>query len=108
MFVAAGLILIFGIIGGAALAGVLKKMGAQYQVLGDFDSSVLIAIFVVIAALLAFIYYFLFQFSQKIKAGLLSEDMGVFNNALKSLKTFFIITTVISILSLVMNIYNLF
>lgn len=108
MFVASGLILIFGIAGGAALTATLRKLGGCYGFLGDFDGALLIAVFVFVAAVLALVYYFLFNFSQKTKAALLSENTADFNAGLKSLKTFFIITTVFAILSLLSTLYNTF
>ncbi len=108
MFIACGLILIFGIAGGAALTGVLRKLGGTYDVLGSFSGAILIIVIVFIIAVLALVYYFLFDFSQKIKTALLSENIADFNAGLKSLKTFFIITTVFAILSLLNNLYNLF
>jgi hypothetical protein len=107
MFVASGLILIFGIVGGAALTGVLRKFGRTYDVLGGFDGAVFIAIIAFIAVVLALVYYFLFNFSQKIKTALLSENTADFNAGLKSLKTFFIITTVFAILTLLSTVYNM-
>jgi hypothetical protein len=108
MFVACGLILMFGIAGGAALTGVLKKLGGTYQALEGFEGAILIVIIVFAVAVLALIYYFLFNFSQKIKAALLSENTADFNTGLKSLKIFFIISTVFAILGLLNNVYNLF
>lgn len=107
MFIACGLILIFGIIGGAALTGVLRKLGGTYDVLEGFDGAILIMIIVFIVAVLALVYYFLFNFSQKIKMALLSENTADFNAGLKSLKIFFIITTVFAILGLLSNVYNM-
>jgi hypothetical protein len=108
MFIACGLILIFGIVGGAALTGVLRKLGGTYTILGGFNGAGLIIIIVFIAAVLALVYYFLFNFSQKIKAALLSENTADFNAGLKSLKIFFIISTVVTLLGLLNNAYNLF
>ena len=108
MFVACGLILLFGVIAGTQLTSTFKKLGGVYNVLGGFDSYIFIIIIVVVVALLAVIYYFLFDFSRKIKTALLSESTTEFNGALKSLRTFFIITTVFAVLSLLMNTYNLF
>jgi hypothetical protein len=107
MFIACGLILIFGIAGGAALTGVLRKLGGTYDVLGGFDGAVLIIAIIFIVAVLALVYYFLFDFSQKIKAALLSENTADFNAGLKSLKIFFIITTVFAILGLLSKVYNM-
>lgn len=108
MFVACGLILLFGVAAGTQLTNTFKKLGGVYDVLGGFDSYIFIIIIVVVVAVIVAIYYFLFDFSRKIKTGLLSESTTEFNNALKSLRTFFIITTVFAVLGLLLNIFNLF
>jgi hypothetical protein len=108
MFVACGLILIFGVIGGSFLSTAFEKLGTGYPFLQEISSVLLIGIVVFVAAVLAFVYYFLFNFSKKIKVALLSESTVEFNAGLKSLKIFFIITTVFAMLSLLSNIYSLF
>lgn len=108
MFVASGLILLFGIIGGAALNSVFDRLGSGYSVLGDFDGGIFIVIVALGAIVLAVVYYFLFDFSNKVKTALISESTSEFNKGLKSLKTFFIITTIFAIISLLSSIYNLF
>ncbi len=108
MFGACGLILLAGIAGGATIGNIFKRFGSAYDVFGGFNGAVFIIIIVFVVAIVAFVYYFLFNFSRKIKTALLSENTSEFNTALKSLKTFFIITTVFAILSLLSNIYNIF
>lgn len=108
MFVASGLILLFGIIGGAALSNVFRNLGSGYSVLGDFDGGIFIAIVAFVAIVLAVVYYFMFDFSNKMKTALLSESLSEFNKGLKSLKTFFIITTIFAIISLLSSVYDLF
>jgi hypothetical protein len=108
MFVACGLILIFGIIGGAAMATTFSRFGSSYSMLGNFTGPVLIAIVVVCVAILAVVYYFLYNFSQRITRALIADSSTELNAGLKSLKTFFIITTIFAILSLLTSIYNLF
>lgn len=108
MFVACGLLLIVGLLGGAALVSALKTLGSTYEVFGEFNGAILIIIIVIVVGVLALVYYFLFNFSKKIKMALLSESTADLNAGLKSLKIFFIVTTVFAILSLVSNIYNLF
>ena len=108
MFILAGLIIIFGLIAGAALSGTFRRLGGAYDILGGFEGPVLIIVFVFIAAVIALIYYFLYQFSVKVKAAVVTENKQDLGTALKSLKTFFIITTVLAILGLLINIYNTF
>lgn len=108
MFVACGILLLFGIIGGAALSTVFRKYSDGYGQFGEMGGGIIMLIVVFIAAVMGVIYYFLFNFSNKIKTALISESTSEFNAGLRSLKTFFIITTVFSILALLINIFNLF
>lgn len=108
VFVACGIILIFGVIGTSAIATTFGRLGTSYRLLGELDAPVLIIIIVVAVAAVGVVYYFLYNFSQKIKAALVSDSVAELNAGLKSLKTFLIITTVLAILSLISNIYNLF
>jgi len=52
-------------------------------------------------------FYFLFNFSTNIKQGLLTEDTPTINTGLKSLKTYFIISTVLSALALLINFFSI-
>lgn len=108
MFVACGLLLIFGTIGGAALYSVVKKMGAASGLLGELSGALFITIILLVTVVLAIVYYFLFNFSRKVKNALLSENTEELNAGLRSLKTFFIITTVFAILSLLNSIASMF
>lgn len=108
MFVACGLLLVFGTIGGAALFTVIRKMGPAGGLISEMSGALFIAIVLLVVAVLAIVYYFLFNFSRKVKIALLSENTAELNAGLRSLKTFFIITTVFAILSLLNSIASMF
>lgn len=108
MFIAAGLILIAGVIGGAAFSGTVRRMGGSYRLLGEFGGPLLIVFIVLIAVVIGLVYYFLYNFSEKIKNALTTESRQDLNAGLRSLKTFFIISTVLAALSLLNSIVNLF
>ncbi len=108
MFVACGLLLLVGLLGGASLLSVFRSLGATYGYFGEFGGVVLIAIIVVFVGVLALVYYFLFTFSRKIKTALLTNNTTDLNAGLKSLKIFFIITTVFAMISLLNTISQLF
>mgnify|MGYP000146139169 CR=1 FL=1 len=61
MFIACGLILLFGVAAGTQLTSTFKRLGGVYDVLGDFDSYIFIIIIVVVVAVIAAIYYFLWS-----------------------------------------------
>ncbi len=108
MFVACGFILLFGIVGGAALTTAFSRFNRGiFGLLGEMGGGAIILIVILVAAVMGMIYYFLYNFSRKVKAGLLSESTSELNAGLQSLKTFFIITTVFAICALLINIYTI-
>ena len=107
MFVACGLLLLVGILGGAAFFSVFKNIAAGYRFFGDFGGAAFIIVVLVFVAVLGLVYYFLFNFSQKLKTALLTDNTADLNAGLKSLKIFFIITTVFAIISLLNSISQL-
>ena len=108
MFIFCGFILLFGVIGGAAMMTIFQSMEKSFGMLGEFGGGIFIVFIVIIAAAIAIVYYFLFNFSRKMKVALISESIQDFNTGLKSLKTYFIITGVFAILSLLSAVFNLF
>ena len=108
MFVACGLLLLTALLGGVSLLSVFRNIGSAYGYFGELGGVILISIIVVFAGVLALVYYFLFNFSRKIKTALLTNNTADLNAGLKSLKIFFIITTVFAIISLLNNISQLF
>lgn len=108
VFVACGLLLLVALLGGASLLSVFRSFGPAYGYFGELGGVILIAIIVVFVAVLALVYYFLFNFSRKIKNALLTNNTADLNAGLKSLKIFFIITTVFAIISLLNSIVQLF
>ena len=108
MFVACGLMLFFGIVGGAAILSALNKLGSTREFFGELNGTVFLVIVVFVIVAVAVVYYFLFNFARKIKNALISENTAELNAGLKSLKIFFIITTVFAILSLLNSIKEMF
>jgi hypothetical protein len=107
MFIASALILLFGIVGGAVLTGVFRKIAGGYNVLGELSGGLFIVIIVFVAVLIAVIYYFLYDYSVKVKYALISESTASLNAGLKSLKLFFMLTTIIAVLTLLNQLYKL-
>jgi len=69
--------------------------------------AILIAALVVIAIYVS-AFYFLYVFSTKIKRGLLSDDTVTINAGLQSLKIYFIISTILSAIALMVNFLSAF
>lgn len=105
IFIVCGLMLLVGVIGGTAFFSIFNRFG--YGFLGDIGGAIIFVI-VLIVVVTALVYYFLFDFSRKINNALVSESVTELNAGLKSLKVFFIITTVFAILSLLNTILKLF
>jgi hypothetical protein len=108
MFVAAGFILLFGVLGGSLLMGVLGKMDNSFGALAEYGGGILIAIILVVVAFFTVVYYFLYRFSAKMKSAIATDNVIDMNEAFSSLKLFFIITTVVSVISLLYSVYNMF
>ncbi|MBL0184011.1 MAG: hypothetical protein IPP96_17705 [Chitinophagaceae bacterium] len=100
VFSACGLMLVLGIMGGMRFFNSMKRLGGIGYLFGNFTGTILLLVILFVAAAISLVYYFLFNFSRKIKSALISEDINELNAGLRSLKIFFIITTVFSILSL--------
>jgi len=108
MFVGCGLLLMLFIIGGARFLSVFSTLRSAYGFLGEFGFAAIFIVVLIVIAVVALIYYFLFNFSQKIKTALVTENTADLNAGLRSLKIFFIITTVFAMLSLLNTISKLF
>jgi len=109
VFVFCGLFLLIALAASSVIMSTVKKLSPEsFNFLGDASVGIIIGIIIFAVAIMVIVYYFLFNFSAKIKLALLSEDIDALNKGLASLKTFFIITTVFSILALLNSIYTLF
>jgi len=108
MFVACGLLLLVGILGGTAFFSMFRSLSSSYGFLDEYAGAVLIIIVLIVVAVMALVYYFLFNFSQKIKTALLTDNTADLNAGLRSLKIYFIITTVLAMISLLNSISQLF
>ena len=98
-------------ISGTAIFNVLQSLD-QFRRIGSFTSGMslvlLLSIVFVVFAIFGVVYYFLYNYSVKIKLALATDNTDTMNKALLSLKIFFIISGVFSILTLINNLKNLF
>lgn len=107
VFSGCGLLLLIGSFAGSAMASVFK-MKQFLTLFGEQTVLIFMAILIFVVGLVVAVYFFLFNFSVKVKQGLLAENTQMVNAGLKSLKIYFIITTVVAILSLLSTVYNAF
>lgn len=86
----------------------VMDMVGMFGSLNDSDSifMVLVVGFVVAVVIIAFTYYFLLNFANKMIAGIETENIDLVNGGLKSLKTHFIIIGVLLILGLLGTLFG--
>jgi hypothetical protein len=108
MFILCGIILIAVSVGGRTLMLFLSKVNSPLIALLGYSGGILITIIAVIMIGVAVVYYFLYRFSAKIKMAIATENTLVFNEAFSSLKIFFIITAIVSIITLLGSLTSIF
>ncbi|MFN8252672.1 MAG: hypothetical protein U0V75_12420 [Ferruginibacter sp.] len=108
MFAAAGLVFVGGLAGNNTIGRIFSKAGGVYNIINEIGPAGMKLIVVLAALFIVLVYYFLLQFSSKTKAALQAENTAELVAGLKSLKIFFIITTVLAALGLINNISQLF
>jgi flagellar biosynthesis protein FlhB len=107
MFICGGILLLAGIFGGSEIINQYSKL-RPLSGLSEYQGGAIVAIVIFVVMVLIVVYYFLFNFSGKIKTALQNENVADLNTGLKSLKIYFILTTVFAILSLLFTLYSLF
>jgi nitric oxide reductase large subunit len=98
-FIGLGLILIILLIAGSQVAGQLSSLSG----LNGFDmagAGVIIAIIVVAILIMVLWVYFLFKASNLLSNGLQSRDSAMIADGFRAMKIYFIISFVLSVLSL--------
>jgi hypothetical protein len=111
VFSLSGLMLVGGIWGASYFLIALERVGymsPQLAGLAGYGVGYIIGIIVIIVAFLVITYYFMFRFATKIKTGILTEDSKSVSTSFSSLKIYTIITSILSILFLLISIFNLF
>jgi hypothetical protein len=80
------------------------------KMMPGFESytGIVISIVIVVVAILGLMVTLLYRFSTNIKKGIETQDQELFNKGLSSLKTYFIISGVFALLSLLANFGSLF
>ena len=106
VFIGCGLFLLLLFFAGSRITSFFES-----SVFATLEASSMAIVGTVIGILLVLVvatYYFLFHFSTKVKQGLVAEDTTGINAGFGSLKIYFIITSVIAIISLVATVYQAF
>ena len=107
VFIGCAFLLLTVVLGREVLMNLAGRL-VSYQIFEVVNVGILFTVMIIVIAFIIFIYYFLFNFATKIKKGLLSENTELFNGCLKSLKTYFIIVTVLTVIGLINSIFTLF
>jgi hypothetical protein len=98
-------IMLFAVgLAGSYLVTLYSKM---FPIIQGFAGAVIFILFVVIA-IFGVLVFLLYRFSTFVKRGIETQDQNLFNRGLNSLKTYFIISGVFAILSLLVNISKIF
>jgi len=105
-FVCMGLVVIFFIALRSQIASAFSEVIPGFS---DIDSlGMLIGIIVIAAGIVCLLMYFLFRGSVLIKKGIESKNQDMFNHGLASLKTYFIMYGILTIIGLVANLVSIF
>jgi uncharacterized membrane protein len=107
MFIACGLILLIGLAASSTLATAFSRFGSFGSFMG-MGAGIFMIVLILGIAIFAMLFYFLFNFSSKIKSALITGNSDSMNAGLSSLKIYFIIAGIFGILSLLMTLYSLF
>ena len=100
-----GIILVGGIIGGAKLADNLAYTLEEYQ--SPYASIVaggLLLMVIAIVVVGTIVVFFMFRFSSQIKTGLEREEQSLFISGLRSLRNYFTIFGIVSLLYFVLGV----
>ena len=109
VFVFCGLMLLVLIaVSGQFMNGFSTSLKRYNGFLAGMNGSAFFAIFSVAILLFVAVYYFLFDFSKKVKSALLSENTEELNKGINSLKIYFIIYAALGVLGIVSSIVTLF
>lgn len=106
VFIFCGLFLLFILLGGSSFATLFNKTNT-FRGFGANSFGLIAAIVIFVISLVVTVYYFLYSFSAKMKLALQNEDESILNKAIISLKIFFAITAVGSIISILSSIFTI-
>jgi hypothetical protein len=97
-------------VGFIVLAGsvISELLETQFQLPPGNYNGVMIGLALFVSIIMGILFYFLWRFSTLTKAGIDLKNQEMFNSGLSALKTYFIISGVFSIISMVSTIRLLF
>jgi hypothetical protein len=107
MFIACGLGLMLLLAGSTMLDRLLRSVYPSMGRYTAFSTGALMVTILIVTAILVYLFYLLFNFSQKAPAAVASEDSELLSKGIQSLKLYFIISTSFAILALLITLYNL-
>jgi hypothetical protein len=98
-----GLLLLCLLFAGTMITTLTSKMMPGFE----SYTGILISAVIIVVAILGLMVSLLYRFSTLIKKGIETQDQDAFNRGLSSLKTYFIISGIFAVLSLLANFGNL-
>lgn len=102
LFICIGLFLLVLTFASAAL---IQGLSATYPGVATLGGVFIAALFI-IAAVYVYITIQLFRFAALVKEGIERQDQATFNNALKSLRNYFIASGIVSLLVIIWSVYD--
>ena len=107
MFVICGILLIAVATGGRTFAEFLQVAFYNLGFVFAVDTALLVVTMFAAILFFAVSYYFLYNFSVKVRQALYEESTGHLNQGINSLKLFFILSGVVSIIGVLFSLYSL-
>lgn len=108
VFAICGLLLLMVILAASIVENAFDAFGGYGAALSaSGNKGALISVIVIIGLIVSGAYYLLFDFGNKTKVAVSTEDHPKLTGGLKSLRIFFVITTVLSILGLLRSLSNM-
>lgn len=109
IFICCGLLAILLVVASTTLMSIFERYGgARFSGFGDITGGFVMGVGIFMILILATVYFFMFRFSSNIKTALQTENTNTLNSGISSLKTFFIITSILGVISLLFSVYSLF
>jgi uncharacterized membrane protein YjgN (DUF898 family) len=105
-FCCIGLALIFLVVALPQLSRIFRSLPSGYSFLFRLGPEMFVVAALIAMVIIGYVYYLLFMFGQKVTQSVPQNDMEQLTVSLRSLKLFFIVSTILSIISLLFSLIN--
>jgi|SRR6185437_5915817 len=101
------LCLLIFVLAGSAIVAAFSRLSPGLEGLAGLGGVILLIIMIAFFAIFGFLVYMLFRFSKLTRRGIDHQDQATFSEGMKSLKTYFIVSGILSALVLLFNALSL-